>query len=131
VLLPCVCLCRRRDAVEVIGRALLLAAEGVGFRPIAAELGLPESTVRGWLRRARVLAELIRQHFTRWAFGLGPLLAAGRPAGAGLAAAVEAVGRCGRAAALVLGRRSQPWRLASVLTCGGLLCTNWPWLPPP
>lgn len=130
MLLPCVCLCRRRDAVEVIGRALLLAVSGLGFRPIAAELGLPESTVRGWLRRARLLAEVIRQHFTRWAFSIDPVLASGRPAGEGLASAVEAVGRCGRAAALVLGRRS-PWRLASSLTGGGLLCTSWPWLQPP
>ena len=86
MLLPCVCLRRRRDAVEVIGRALLMAVSGVGFRPIAAELGLPESTVRGWLRRARFLAEVIRQHFTRWAFALDPLVATDRrPTGCGLA----------------------------------------------
>jgi Helix-turn-helix domain len=116
--------------VEVIGRALLLAVDGLGFRPIAAELGLPESTVRGWLRRARFLAEVIRQHFTRWAFVLDPLVATGRPAGSGLAGAVDAIGRCGRAASLRLGRRA-PWRLASALSGGGLLCTSWPWLPPP
>jgi hypothetical protein len=130
VLLPCVCLCRRRDAVEVIGRALVLAVDGLGFRPIAAELGLPESTVRGWLRRARSLAEVIRQHFTRWAFALDPVVAGGPPAGSGLMAAVEAVGRCGRAASLSLGRGS-PWRLASALSAGGLLCTSCPWLQPP
>lgn len=130
VLLPCVCLCRRRDAVEVIGRGLLLAARGAGFRPIAVELGLPESTVRGWLRRARALAEVIREHFTRWGFAIDPVFASGRPAGGRLAGAVEAVGRCGRAAALVFGRRS-PWRLASSLTGGGLLCTSCPWLVPP
>jgi len=130
VLLPCVCLCRRRDAVEVIGRALLLAVDGLGFRPIAAELGLPESTVRGWLRRAWSLAETIRQHFTRWTFALDQAVAAGPPAGSGLMAAVEAVGRCGQATSLSLGRRS-PWRLASSLTGGGLLCTSCPWLQPP
>jgi len=129
-LLPCVCLCRRRDAVEVIGRALLLAAGGVGFRSIAAELGLPESTVRGWLRRARLLVEVIRQHFTRWAFALDPVGAASRSAGSGLEGAVDAIGRCGRAAALSLGRGS-PWRLASALSGGGLLCTSVPWLRPP
>jgi len=130
VLLSCVCLCRRRDAVEVIGRALLLAAGGAGFRPIAAQLGLPESTVRGWLRRGRSLAELIGQHFTRWAFVLDPIAAAGRPAGVGLAGAVNAIGRCGRAASLSVGRGS-PWRLASALSGGGLLCTSYPWLQPP
>ena len=105
-MLPCVCLCRRRDAVEVIGRALLMAVSGLGFRPIAAELGLPESTVRGWLRRARLLVEVIRQHFTRWAFVLDPVGAASRSAGSGLEGAVDAIGRCGRAAALRLGRGS-------------------------
>jgi hypothetical protein len=130
VLLPCICLCRRLDAVEVIGRALIVAAGGVDFRRIAVQLGLPESTVRNWLRRARELAERICQHFTRWAFELDRTLAGGGPAGGGLAAVVEAVGRCARAAVLRLGRRS-PWELASALTQGGLLCTSGPWIEPP
>jgi hypothetical protein len=130
VLLPCVCLCRRLDAVEVIGRALVLAARGVDFRRIAEELGLPESTVRNWLRRARLLAERIREHFTRWGFALDPALADGGCAGSGLAAAVDAVGRCGRVAVLRLGRRS-PWQLASAMSGGGLLCTSGPWIEPP
>jgi hypothetical protein len=129
VLLPCICLCRRLDAVEVIGRALIAAARGVDFRRIAAELGLPESTVRNWLRRARELAERICQHFTCWTFELDRTLAGGGPGG-GLAAAVEAVGQCARAAVLGLGRRS-PWELASSLTRGGLLCTSGPWIEPP
>jgi Homeodomain-like domain len=133
VLLPCVCLCRRFDAVELIGQALVAAADGVDFRRIAEELGLPESTVRNWLRRARVLADEIRQHFVRWAFALDPALVAGRPVGGGLAAAVEAVGRCARAAALTLAPRSprSPWELASALSGGGLLCTSGPWIEPP
>lgn len=131
VLLPCTCLCRRFDAVEVIGRALVLAAGGVDFREIAAELGLPPSTVRNWLRRARVLAERIGEHFARWGFALDPALAGGGLAGGGgLVAAVEAIGRCGRVAALTVGRRS-PWELASALTAGGLLCTSGPWIRPP
>jgi hypothetical protein len=130
VLLPCWCLCRRLDPVEVIGRALALAADGVDHRRIAAELGLPESTVRNWLRRARALADEIRQHFVRWAFALDPALAAGCPVGGGLAAAVEAIGRCARAAVLTLGARS-PWELASALSGGGLLCTSGPWTRPP
>ena len=97
-------------SVEVIGRALVEAAGGVDFRRIAAELGLPESTVRNWLRRARALAERIREHFTCWGFALDPALAGGGAAGGGggLVAAVEAVGRCTRVAAVRLGRRS-PW----------------------
>lgn len=132
VLLPCSCLCRRLDAVEVIGRALVAAAGGVDFRVIAEELGVPASTVRGWLRRARALAERIREHFVHWAFELDRDLAAGSGAvvGGGLVAAVEAVGRCARAAVLRLGARPV-WELASSLTGGGLLCTSVPWSEPP
>ena len=132
VLLPCVCLCRRLDAVEVIGRALVAAAAGTDFRVIAEELGVPASTVRGWLRRARALAERIREHFVRWAFGLDRDLAVGGGVvgGGGLGAAVDAVGRCARAAVLRLGARPV-WELASSLTGGGLLCTSVPWREPP
>jgi hypothetical protein len=123
-------LCRRLDAVEVIGRALVAAAVGVDFREIAEGLGLPASTVRGWVRRARALAERIWEHFVCWAFELDPDLVSGSPAGDGLAAAVDAVGRCARAAVLRLGARPA-WELASSLTGGGLLCTSVPWIRPP
>lgn len=44
---------RRTDSVETVWAALAAAAHGQGHRPIAHQLGLPPSTVRGWLRRAR------------------------------------------------------------------------------
>jgi hypothetical protein len=50
VLMAVSCLLRRADAVEVIGAALAAKAAGQGHRRIAARLGLPVSTVRGWLR---------------------------------------------------------------------------------
>ena len=50
VLLAVSCLVRRADVVEVIGAALRAKARGQGHRPIAARLGRPASTVRGWLR---------------------------------------------------------------------------------
>ena len=53
VVLPAECLPRRRDSVESIGAALLMATNGRGHRTIVAELDLPASTVRNWLRRAR------------------------------------------------------------------------------
>ena len=130
VLLPCSCLCRRFDAVEVIGRALIAAADGVDFRVIAEELGVPASTVRSWVRRGRLLAERICDHFVRWAFELDRELAAGGLVGGGLGAAVDAIGRCARAAVLRLGARPA-WELASSLTGGGLLCTSVPWIRPP
>lgn len=50
VLLPVTVLLRRAYGVEVIGAALTARAAGLGFRPIGTRLGVPEATVRGWLR---------------------------------------------------------------------------------
>ena len=48
VLLPAFSVPRRRDGAEVIGEALLAKAQGDGHRRIAARLGRPAGTVRGW-----------------------------------------------------------------------------------
>jgi len=48
VLLPDVCLAGRKDAVEVIGEALLA---GEGYRRVGERLGVPAETVRDWRRR--------------------------------------------------------------------------------
>lgn len=73
VLLSTAWLSRRADAVSVIGAALLAKATGSGHRPIAAALGRPESTVRGWLRRFGALAEVVRVFFTRLLHSLDPM----------------------------------------------------------
>lgn len=65
VLLPEDSLTRRRDAVIDIGAALVAKAAGSGHRSIAARLGVPVVTVRGWLRRFDAIAERVRTHFTR------------------------------------------------------------------
>jgi hypothetical protein len=65
VLLPRFCLGRRVDAVVVIWAALLARAAGWGWRRITAAAGRPASTVRGWLSRFGVHAELIRDGFAR------------------------------------------------------------------
>lgn len=130
VFLPELALGRRVDAVAVIGRALTAAAAGVGHRTVAARVGRPVSTVRGWLRRFRMLAARVAAHFTVWAHRLDPNLAVVAPAGSALADAVEAVGVAARAASLRLGPRSG-WSWASVLTGGGLLSnTSSPWPAP-
>ena len=72
VLLPGVALLRRVDLARVIGQALLAKAAGRGHRQVAAELGVPATTVRGWLRRLAERAELVRAHFTRLAGWLDP-----------------------------------------------------------
>jgi hypothetical protein len=52
IVLPAAFQARRADTTEVIGQALLLQANGLGHRRIAALMGRAESTVRRWLGRA-------------------------------------------------------------------------------
>ena len=108
VLLPVSCLLRRADGVEVIGAALLAKAAGAGHRPIAARLGRPASTVRGWLRAVRRHAEAVRAVFTALLVQLGPAGSARCRAGrAVFADAVAAIGgvRCGGPPPARRGRR--------------------------
>lgn len=131
VLLPDTSLIRRRDEVAVIGTAVQTKAAGSGHRPIAAALGLPASTVRGWLRAFVRDAEAIRAHFTRWAHALDPSLGPIQATGEAFSDALEAIGVATRAAVLRLGSRPA-WSLASVMSGGALLChTSWPWEPAP
>ena len=66
VLLPVVLLVRRADTAAVIGAGLTAKATGAGHRLIAALLGRPAETVRGWLRRFAGRVEAVRAVFTRW-----------------------------------------------------------------
>jgi len=59
VLLPASVLLRRADAVTVIGAALLAKAGGAGHRRVAAMVGVPASTARGWLRRITAVADRV------------------------------------------------------------------------
>ncbi len=60
VLLPVLLLVRRADTVAVIGAGLAVKAAGGGHRVIAAVLGRPVATVRGWLRRFAGRVEAVR-----------------------------------------------------------------------
>jgi hypothetical protein len=113
-------LCRRADVVEVVGSALTARARGSGHRRIAAWLGRPASTVRGWLRRFAAHAEAIRVVFIGLAHALDPDLPAAEPTGSGFADAVAAIGAAARAASLRLGPR-RPWRFAARVSGGRLL----------
>jgi hypothetical protein len=129
VLLPACLMARRRDGVEVIGDALHRAALGEGHRRIAARLGRPPDTVRGWLRAARRRAEPVRACAARWYAALdlesGPVTPQHSP----LADAVEALMLMARAWRLRFG--AEPlgvWERAQRLT-GGVLASAPP-LPP-
>lgn len=120
-------LLRRRDGVEVIGVALVAKATGAGHRRAAVMVGVPVSTVRGWLRRFAQSAEAVRVWFTVLAHDLDPMLAPLAPTGTLVGDAVEAVAVAARAASLRLGS-VEPWRFASAASRGRLLSnTGWPW----
>ncbi len=123
VLLADLCLLRRQDEVEVIGWAIEAHVAGEGHRPIAERLGVPAGTVRGWLRRFEVNAEVIRALFTRCAVALDPMLGPIVPAGSGVVDALEAIAVAGRAWVLRFGPQLV-WRIVSRLSAGGLLCRN-------
>jgi hypothetical protein len=124
VLLPVSCLLRRADGAAVIWAALACKATGLGYRPIAAGLGRPASTVRDWLARFASRAGAVRMLFTVWLCALDadpPPLA---PAGSVVADAVAAV----TAAAAAAGHRwagrlvsLSPGELASSVSAGLLL----------
>ncbi|EQD33172.1 hypothetical protein B1B_17580, partial [mine drainage metagenome] len=105
VLLPDSTLLRRRDSVEVIGKALLMRAEGTSIAHIAAELGRLAETVRSWLRAFSAKLEAIREHFTRWACALEPLGEPIEPTGSAFSDALSAIGVASRAAVLRFGPR--------------------------
>jgi hypothetical protein len=128
VLLPDICLARRRYAAEVIGEALVSIGRE-GYRRVAERLRAPGETVREWRRRFRSRAEPIAAHFLRWARALDASLDPLASRGSAVADALEAVGMCTRLASLRLGRRAA-WSWVSALTAGGLLSINtgspWP-----
>lgn len=120
-LLPEVSLLRRLDDVETIGAAIEAKGAGQGYGRIAAQLERPKDTVRGWLRAFTRSAEVIRMHFTRWAYALDPLLGPIHPAGNVVADALSAIAVAARAAVLRFGPRPV-WWLVSWLSGGVLLC---------
>lgn len=101
VILQAALLPGRAYAAGLIGQALAAAAGGHGHRRVAADLGVPAGTVRGWIRRARRSAGQLRVAGVRAVVALDPgLLPARAPAGL-LACTLDALG----AAAVAMGRR--------------------------
>lgn len=116
--------------IAVIGVAIEAKVAGEGHRRIALRLGVHAGTVRGWLRRFAERADQIRAHFTRWAVALDSELGAVLPARSSLADALEVIAVAARAWVLRFGP-GDPWRIASVLSGGVLLCNTscpFPWV---
>ena len=128
MLLPVVALVRRADLAEVIGAALAARAAGAGVRAVAAGLGRPADTVRGWLRRFAARAEAVRAAFTALLVECGPDPVVPAATGSSVADAVAAVVGAWVAVAArwpALGAVS-PWLAACAATNGRLLAASWP-----
>jgi hypothetical protein len=115
---------RHAYGTEVVHAALLAAAAGRGHRTVAAELGLPADTVRGWLRRAHQAAEAVRIQAVQLIVTLDQdrMPRAVRPSRLG-----EALDALGIAAHLVAQRwkiRAPLWQVAHVVTRGSLLAAS-------
>jgi hypothetical protein len=126
-LLPVLMLARRADAAAVIGRALAAKAVGAGHRRIAAELGRPAETVRGWLRRFAGRVEAVRVVFTGWcrALAADPVLPG--PAGSPWADAIAAVTAAAGALVARFEAGEVPvWAVATAISNGRLLAPGWP-----
>jgi hypothetical protein len=127
VLLPVVMLVRRADTAAVIGAGLTAKATGAGHRLIAAVLGRPPETVRGWLRRFATRVEAVRAVFTRWCRDLAPDPVLPGPAGSAWADAIAAI----LAAAAAVGTRFSlgavpVWQAAAAVSAARLLAPGWP-----
>ena len=128
VLLPVFALLRRADLVEVIGSALTAKAAGVGARRIAASLGRPVETVRGWLRAFAARAQVLRSWFTVLLVDIGvdPVPpAAMRTPFADAVAAVLGVVVAARSRWPRVGEVPS-WWWASAASAGRLLAPCWP-----
>jgi hypothetical protein len=129
-LLPAFVLVRRLDAAEPAGAVIgQVAAGGCGVRPAAAQIGVPHTTARGWVRRFAARAGELAVSFSALCAELGGEV--GRPQPERRRHAVAAIRAAFTAAAGLPGwALLGPWRFASAVTGGSLLAANAssPWL---
>lgn len=142
VLLPVLCLLRRMYSAEVIMAALVAkATSGAGWRRVAAMVGAPGATVRGWLRRFAARAERARVFFTRAGLATGIDLAPAGPAGSAIGDALAALGLLVAAVRQRFAAGGAPpgpglagltaedvsgWQVACATSGGRLLAPGWP-----
>lgn len=124
MLVPTSSLLRRRDAIEVIGAALVAKQAGQGHRVIATALSVPVSTVRGWLRRFARRAEELRVLATVLAHRFDAMQAAIEPRGSPFADALEAIGLAAAAINRMLGPARSSWHVVAALTGALMLATQ-------
>jgi hypothetical protein len=91
VLLPVTLLLRRAYVAELIWAAVVAKAAGAGHRLIGARLGIPVSTVRGWLRVMTGRAEVVRHWFISVAVAAGVDVSIPKATGVGCGDVLAAV----------------------------------------
>jgi Domain of unknown function (DUF6431) len=128
-LLPGFLLARRLDAVDAVGCALEMAAAGRGYRPVAVALGRSVWTVRGWLRRLRVRADVLRGWFVGLAVEMAepPARAPPETLPSPLGLLLRAIADAFLAARLRLGPGAVTggvWAFSSAATTGRLLANT-------
>lgn len=131
VLLPVTMLLRRAYAAERLWAALTSRAEGLGHRQIGTSLGVPATTVRGWLRRAAGRLEAIRSWFLGVAVTAGVDVAIPDAMGCAWRDMLAAVSTASasirfRFGAIGLGRAVTPELVAVAASGGRLLAPGWP-----
>lgn len=131
VLLPATLLLRRAYAAELIWAAVVAKAAGAGHRRIGARLGIPCSTVRGWLRVITGRAQAVRHWFISVAVTAGVDVSIPKATGSGCGDVLVAVGAARSAIELRFGDRSvlgavTSARVAVVGSGARLLSPGWP-----
>jgi hypothetical protein len=112
----------RAYAAGLIGQALASAAYGRGHRVTARQAGIPDGTVRGWIRRARRSAGQLYAVGVRAVVTLDPEALPARALADPLACALDVLGAAAEAMRCRFGLQAAgPWALVSVLTRGRLL----------
>lgn len=117
---------RRVDAVETVGAALLASVSGLSDRAVAEQLGLPATTVRDWLRRARVNANAVQAEATAAVLALDANVTRIEPVGSALGDMLTTVGIAASAARRRFGPIAPTWQLATVITGAGILAARPP-----
>jgi len=131
VLLPVTLLLRRAYVAELIWAAVVAKAAGAGHRVIGARLGIPASTVRGWLRVMTGRAQAVRHWFVAIAVAAGVDVSIPKATGSGCGDVLGAVGAAREAIAVRFGERSVIGAVTSAraaVACSGarLLSPGWP-----
>jgi hypothetical protein len=135
VLLPVTLLLRRAYVAEVIWAAVVAKAAGAGHRVIGARLGVPGSTVRGWLRVITGRAQGVRHWFISVAVAAGVDVSIPKATGSGCGDVLAAVGAARSTIEARFGERSvigavTPARVAVACSGARLLSPGWPPTPP-